>query len=241
VQRPALEVGIGDNGLLQVVHVPPLEGITGPGVGGALTLDTHRVDVAGLLLQASAHLALQQLQVVLQGLMGRIQEMGLAGAASARLVVPAAASPAAATGTGGGGDGASKAASEQQQQQQQQAQSPDDGLVAAAGAGLTAATSSPLQQQAAAAAPAYVEVWVEGTSQLRVLFEGWSGRLLLRPGAYQGGLAMLPTLAHGLVVSEPVAGGVGCQKAQRRGQACIQHPCLLCPHYAQQGLRGRQP
>jgi hypothetical protein len=203
--RPAVEVGVGEDGLVQVLHLPHVAGGGGSGQEGLqLQLNTHRVDVEALLLQSARMLANRQLRVVLGQLQQQLQRQGLSGACQLRLLQPSQASAAKADlqlptqeiGSiytqeqqeggvllTGGADGWMRKGADVVQQQQQQEVVVQPLLV-----------------------PDVLDIGVGGSSLMRVTYRGWSGQLVIRPGATQGGERNLGAVAQTLQVRGRHAG-----------------------------------
>jgi hypothetical protein len=159
---PAVEVGVGADGTVQQLHMPPLQ-LPGTAQPLLLQLDSHRVDVVGLLLQAVQVVVAHQLQF-LHGIMtSRLQDEG--SCLQLRLCRYRHLSHCT------------------QQQQQQQ-----PGSCLPAAAGLSELSEAQQQQrQLQQQLTDSLEVLVEGQPALTISFQPWSGRLVLRLGSAYGG------------------------------------------------------
>jgi len=177
---PAVEVGVGGDGLIAVRHVPPLLGAAGQ-EAAALSLNPLTVDVEELLLQAAVVLAASQLRTLSPALQQALAARGLQQLAVLKLVGSGlqgdssgggggggAAPPSAWGGAGAAGSHAADGAGV-------------DPAPAAVGAVLAVAARGILP--ASLLAPPTLEVWVAGTQQLRISFQLWSGKLQVGLGA----------------------------------------------------------
>ena len=209
IPRPAVEIGVDDDGMVQVLHVPQLS-LAEAGGGGTqevlqLQLNTHRVDIEALLLQSARVLANRQLRVVMGQLQHRLQQMGLAEECQLRLLQPSQAVAEKSTLlmqmrqlTGSGIE-------QQQQQQQQQVQEEEEDLTGVPERWLGKGSGVAQQQQQEVMQPLLVpdvlDLCIGGSSLMRVTYRGWSGQLVVRPGASQGGDKNLGAVAQTLQVS----------------------------------------
>jgi hypothetical protein len=189
---PAVEVGLGSDGTVQVMHLPPLRS---PGSWQLvpLVLDSHTVDIEGLLLQAVAVTASTQLQMLRRAVLQLLQPRGLEPFAQLQLCSfgqvpkatpqPAAAAavgmPAAAVRVGDTGEPSAAAAA---------------AAVAAAVAGVIGSSSTAAHGSSSSAAaatgvrmPEQLLMVLDGNVLVSVSLQPWSGRVLLRPGSAYGG------------------------------------------------------
>jgi hypothetical protein len=188
---PAIEVGTGSDGTIQQLHLPPLRlpGSQQQQQQQQLllrpSLDTHTVDIVGLLLQGVQVLVANQLIYLHDSMQRRRQQEAAEGKgqqeADAMLQLRLARY----------GHLRSSAAAQQQQQQGRQlvVQSASPSAAAAAAGGVLDAFSEEQQRQAALLQqlPDTLEVLVEGQAAVTISFQPWSGRLILRPGSAYGG------------------------------------------------------
>jgi hypothetical protein len=159
---PAVEVGVGPDGTVQQLHVPPLQ-VPGMAQPLLLQLDSHSVDVVGLLLQAVQVVIAHQLQFVHGVMAAHLQDEG----SSLQLRLCRYGHLSQRT----------------EQQQQQQAGS----CVPAAAGCSERSEAQQQQQQLQQQLPDSLEVLVEGQPALTISFQPWSGRLVLRLGSAYGG------------------------------------------------------
>lgn len=177
---PGVEVGTSSDGTIQQLHVPPLQL---PGLQQQLqpVLDTHTVDIVGLLLQGVQVIVANQLQYLQAAIQQQRQQQE--AAASKEQQGPDNILQLRLCSYG-------HLASSAQRQQQQQGQLIPR-LQQAAG-GVSSGSShlseeQQQQQQLLQQLPDTLEVRVEGQSAVTVSFQPWSGRLILRPGSAYGG------------------------------------------------------
>lgn len=181
---PAIEVGTGSDGTIQQLHVPPLRLQSRQQQQQLLlrpSLDTHTVDIVGLLLQGVQVLVANQLVYLHDAMQRRWQQEAAAGKgqleADAMLQLRLARY----------GHLRSSAAAQQQHGRQLVLRSPSTSAAAAAGP-LDAFSDDQQQQQAVLQQlPDTLEVLVGGQAAVTVSFQPWSGRLILRPGSAYGG------------------------------------------------------
>jgi hypothetical protein len=170
---PAVEVGVGDDGTIQQLHFPELL-LPGTQQAVQLVLDSHTVDVVGLLLQAVQVIVANQLQylqgAIQQGLKADDAKYG--GNSSSFLQLRLVRQ----------GHLTSRA-------QQLRGRMPTSAAAAAEGQhGLAVDAELQEQQQLLLSQlPDALEVLVEKQSALTVSFQPWSGKLVLRLGSAYGG------------------------------------------------------
>lgn len=163
---PAIELGVGSDGTVQVLHLPPLR-LPGSLQQVPLRFDSHAVDVEGLLIQAVAVTASTHLQLLRKAIAQAFQKRGLGHFVQLQLSNFGSETTAAAA-----------AAGEEDQ--------------AAAAAGSTPGSSTAVAPGADAAAvpvgmPSSLVVSLDGHALVTVSFQPWSGKVVLRPGSVYGG------------------------------------------------------
>lgn len=170
---PAVEVGVGDDGTIQQLHFPELL-LPGTQQAVQLMLDSHTVDVVGLLLQAVQVIVANQLQflqgAIQQGLKADDAKYG--GNSSSFLQLRLVRQ----------GHLTSRA-------QQLRGRMLTSAAAAAEGQhelGVDAELQEQ-QQLLLSQLPDALEVLVEKQSALTVSFQPWSGKLVLRLGSAYGG------------------------------------------------------
>jgi hypothetical protein len=170
---PAVEVGVGDDGTIQQLHFPELL-LPGTQQAVQLMLDSHTVDVVGLLLQAVQVIVANQLQF-LQGAMQqglKADDAKYGGNSSSFLQLRLVRQ----------GHLTSRA-------QQLRGRMLTSAAAAAEGQhelGVDAELQKQ-QQLLLSQLPDALEVLVEKQSALTVSFQPWSGKLVLRLGSAYGG------------------------------------------------------
>jgi hypothetical protein len=193
---PAVEVGLGSDGTVQVLHLPPLRSPGSP-QQVPLVLDTHTVDVEGLLLQAVAVTASTQLQMLRRAVMQLLRPRGLEPFAQLQLCsfgqAPKATPPAAAAAAAASAAAAAVRVSDAGEPSAAAAAA----AVAAAVAGVmgsgssssTAADGSSSSSSAAAGVrmPEQLVLVLDGNMLVAVSYQPWSGHIVLRPGSAYGG------------------------------------------------------
>jgi hypothetical protein len=180
---PAIEVGIGSDGTVQVVHLPALQH-AGALSGEPLVLDSHSVDVEGLLLQAVSVTATYHLQLIQQAVEQVLKQKGLQSSVQLQLSCFGQAvdddAPVALLTSGA-------AEAEAAVQHVPPGAAPIERGVAA---GCSAASSSCRGVQpssGAVAMPACLVMTLDGQRMVSVSLQPWSGRVVLRPGSAYGG------------------------------------------------------
>lgn len=160
---PALELGVGSDGTVQVVHLPPLR-LPGSLHQVTLQLDSHTVDIEGLLLQAVAVTASMHLQLLQKTVAQVFRQKGLGQFVQLRLCeFGTECEPAVGTGS-----------------------APSDAKSAAVpGAGAVVA-SAPHSAAVPVAMPGSLVVVLNGNALVSVSIQPWSGRIILRPGSVYG-------------------------------------------------------
>jgi hypothetical protein len=213
---PAVEVGLGSDGTVQVMHLPPLRS-PGSLQQVPLVLDSHTVDVEGLLLQAVAVTASTQLQMLRRAVMQLLRPRGLEPFAQLQLCsfgqAPKATPPPPAA----------AAAAVQASNTCEPSAAAAAAAVAAAVAGVMGSSSTAADASSAAAAgvrmPEQLLLVLDGNPLVAVSFQPWSGCVVLRPGSAYGGelnMEMDILLTHVSVTWFSVCGVP---------EACAHRPC----------------
>eukprot|EP00877_Chromochloris_zofingiensis_P002782 jgi/Chrzof1/12504/Cz06g36200.t1 len=177
---PCIEVGAGSDGTVQVLHMPPLRQ-PGSSEAVALQLDTHSVDVEGVLLQATAVTANVQLSLLKDKLTASLVRRGLMSLCSLHIRPDTESDNTLSVTT---------IAKQQQQGVNEGAvatslvTSSPSSTALAAGTSLAVAAAP---SQHLLTIPCVMDIRMERSVLLQLSFEPWSGKLLLRPGSVFGG------------------------------------------------------
>ncbi|KAF6258599.1 hypothetical protein COO60DRAFT_1101947 [Scenedesmus sp. NREL 46B-D3] len=181
---PAVEVGLGSDGTAQVMHLPPLR-VPGSLQQVPLLLDSHTVDMEGLLLQAVAVTASTQLQILRRVVGQLLRQRGLEPFAQLQLCsfgqAPKEAPPAAAAAVRDSDTG------------EQQPAGSSAAAITAAVIGGSSSSSNPAGDSSSSISAAGVRMpeqlvlVLDGNMLVAVSFQPWSGRAVLRPGSAFGG------------------------------------------------------
>eukprot|EP00878_Enallax_costatus_P019701 GHUV01020793.1.p1 GENE.GHUV01020793.1~~GHUV01020793.1.p1 ORF type:complete len:332 (+),score=130.97 GHUV01020793.1:80-997(+) len=155
---PAVELGVRSDGIVQVMHLPPLRQ-PGSLQQVPLQFDSHTVDVEGLLLQAVAVTATTHLQQLRKFISQGLQKRGLGQFAQLQFC------------SLGAGQVAPVPAA-------------DGNAAAVRGAGSPPAAG---EGAVPVCMPSSLVVSLDGNALVGVSFQPWSGKVLLRPGSMYGG------------------------------------------------------
>jgi hypothetical protein len=189
---PAVEVGLGSDGTVQAMHLPPLR-VAGSLQQVPLELDCHTVDVEGLLLQAVAVMAGTQLNILRRIAGQLLRQRGLEPFAQLQLCSFGQAPQEGLTTAAAAAARTSDAGDQQQQPATPSAVTAAAVAAAVAGAGSSTAADGSSSVAAAAAAAAGVRMpeqlvlVLDGNMLVAVSYQPWSGRVVLRPGSAYGG------------------------------------------------------
>jgi hypothetical protein len=185
---PAIEVGLGSDGTVQVMHLPPLRA-PGSLQQVPLVLDNHTVDVEGLLLQAVAVMASTQLHILRRAVVQLLRQRGLEPFAQLQLCSFGQA-PQEASRTAAG-------MRDSDMGEQQPAATPTAAAAAAAAAVAAAVAGAGCSSSTAAVGssssgmgvcmPEQLVLVLDGNMLVAVSYQPWSGRVVLRPGSAYGG------------------------------------------------------
>jgi hypothetical protein len=192
---PAVEVGLGSDGTVQVMHLPPLRS-PGSLQQVPLVLDSHTVDIEGLLLQAVAVTASTQLQMLRRAVMQLLRPRGLEPFAQLQLcsfgqVPKATPQPAAAATSAAAAAAAVRVGDTGEPSAAAAAAAIAAAVAGVIGSGSSSSTAADGSSSAAAAAgvrmPEQLLMVLDGNVLVSVSLQPWSGRVLLRPGSAYGG------------------------------------------------------
>lgn len=168
VSLPAVELGVGSDGTVQVLHLPPLRQ-PGSLQQVPLELDSHSVDIEGLLLQAVAVTASTHLRYLRNAVSQGFHKRGIGQFVQLQL----------------SSFGAEHAVAAQVQCREEHQQA--DANAAANVSTLVVADAAGTPATVPVGMPSSLVVVLDGHAFVSVSFQPWSGKVLLRPGSVYGG------------------------------------------------------